>query len=262
MAYVYSRLYSTSSRATRAITKPRLFLAVLTLLIATGLIIGGHFLVWGTRFSYRTFQFTTIADTVCNDNTPNPPPTTTPNNPATIPNLVHYIWLLRDTSTLHLSFKVFISIYSAHLFWHPDRIYIHTDAAPSVIDAARANGSPWTKRILAIPNLTFNHVTAPNFTTKGVEIKWTEHKADFLRLAALREFGGVYLDTDAIPLRDVADLRASGFRNVIGQQLGLAVWATNYLNNGVMMAARGSNFMYVPFSLYYYPLWVGETDCV
>ena len=246
MSYVYSRLQSTSSRASRTLlTKPRLFLAVLTLLVASVLVVGGHYLVWGTRFSHRTFQFASLADTACDDAS-NPPTTTgTTGNTSqpTIPNLVHYVWLLKDPSELRLSFKVFISIYSAHLFWRPERIYIHTDATPPVIDRARENGTLWTKRILAIPNLTFHHVDVPMTTAKGVEIKWTEHKADFLRLGALREFGGVYLDTDAIPLRDVADLRASGFRNVIGQQLGLAVWATNYLNNGVMMAARGSNLM-------------------
>ncbi|KAK3897333.1 Lactosylceramide 4-alpha-galactosyltransferase [Staphylotrichum tortipilum] len=244
MSYVYSRLQSTSSRASRSLcTRPRLFLAVLTLLIASVLVVGGHYLVWGTRVSYRTFQFTSIADTVCDDVPNTSPVTATTTNPPTIPNLVHYVWLLKDPSELRLTFKVFISIYSAHLFWQPERIYIHTDATPSVIEHARANGTPWTRRILAIPNLIFHHIDVPMRTAKGVEIKWTEHKADFLRLAALREFGGVYLDTDAIPLRDAADLRASGFRNVVGQQLGLAVWATNYLNNGVMMAARGSTLM-------------------
>ncbi|KAG7289219.1 hypothetical protein NEMBOFW57_005583 [Staphylotrichum longicolle] len=72
------------------------------------------------------------------------------------------------------------------------------------------------------------------------------HKADFVRLATLLEYGGVYLDTDAIPLRDVAELRNSGFRNVIGQQLGLGLWVINHLNNlnnGVMMAVPRSNLI-------------------
>ncbi|KAL2176429.1 uncharacterized protein P884DRAFT_292911 [Thermothelomyces heterothallicus CBS 202.75] len=63
-------------------------------------------------------------------------------------------------------------------------------------------------RILAIPGVQINHIEAPQMTDRGVEIKWIEHKTDFMRLAALREFGGLWL----------------------------AVWATNYLNNGVLMA--------------------------
>ncbi|KAL2191456.1 hypothetical protein L209DRAFT_747992 [Thermothelomyces heterothallicus CBS 203.75] len=66
-------------------------------------------------------------------------------------------------------------------------------------------------RILAIPGVQINHIEAPQMTDRGVEIKWIEHKTDFMRLAALREFGGVYLDADAIPLRDIAGLRNSGF---------------------------------------------------
>ncbi|KAJ4291399.1 hypothetical protein N0V88_005992 [Collariella sp. IMI 366227] len=45
-----------------------------------------------------------------------------------IPNLVHYIWLLRDP---------FVSIYLTHLFWNPEKIYIHTDVAPEVVDRAQ-----------------------------------------------------------------------------------------------------------------------------
>jgi hypothetical protein len=224
-------------------SRPRLifiFFAVLAILIvATGL----HYLIWGARFSYRTFQFVSIADDACN-NGPNTPRAGDP----PIPNLVHYVWILKDAAELRLGFKFFISLYSAYLFWRPERIYIHTDAAPEVIQRARESGTPWTKRILAIPGVELNHIEVPTTTQKGVEIKWVEHKADFLRLTALREYGGVYLDTDAIPLRDIADLRNSGFRNVIGQQLGLAMWARDYLNNGVMMAVPNSNFMFAPFT--------------
>ena len=238
--YMYSLLKSsTSSKASRICSKSRVFLVALALLISFTLVVGGHYLVWGTRFSYRTFQFASIADNACDS--PDTPYTAP--GPITIPSLVHYVWLLKDPAELRFSFNVFISIYSAHIFWHPEHIYIHSDATPDVISRAREAGTPWTKRILAIPGVEFKHVEPPHTTHKGVEIKWLAHKADFLRLAVLREFGGVYLDTDAIPLRDIADLRNSGFRNVIGQQLGLAIWATNYLNNGVMMATPHSHLM-------------------
>lgn len=224
--YKYSLLRlstATHSKASRIFTKPRLALGVLSLAVILIFLIGGRYLIWGTRVAYPTFSFVSIADSICDDS-PKINNAVKVNPDPVIPNLVHYVWLLKDPAELRLSFKFFISIYSAHTFWHPDRIYIHTDAAPEVISRARDSGTPWTQRILAIPNLEFKHVVAPLVTHKGVEIKEMEHKADFLRLAVLRELGGVYLDTDAIPLRDIADLRASGFRNVIGQQLGLSIW--------------------------------------
>ena len=104
-------------------------------------------------------------------------------------------------------------------------------------------GMPSLPSILAIPGITINHVEAPTKTNKGVVIEKMEHKSDFLRVAALRDFGGVYLDTDAVPLRDIADLRNSGFANVIGGQTALSMRFSGYLNNGVMMAAPHSHLM-------------------
>ncbi|KAK4122115.1 glycosyltransferase family 32 protein, partial [Parathielavia appendiculata] len=233
---MYSLLKSSPSPWPRSRRRVILaFLAVLAVLIgATGV----RYVVWGARFSYQTYPFVSVADDACNDGTHN----ARAGNPP-IPNLVHYVWLLKDAAEFRLSFKIFISFYSAHIFWRPERIYIHTDAAPEVIQRARQSGTPWTRRILAIPGVEFKHVEVPQRTRKGVEIKAMEHKADFLRLAALREYGGVYLDTDAIPLRDIADLRNSGFRNIVGPQLAPAMWLAHILNNGVMMAVPHSNLM-------------------
>ncbi|KAL2126197.1 hypothetical protein VTI74DRAFT_1485 [Chaetomium olivicolor] len=134
-------------------------------------------------------------------------------------------------------------MYSAHLFWKPDKIYLHTDAGPETIARARASGTRWTKRILSMPNLMIHPVAAPHVTQKGVNIQRIEHKTDFLRLEVLREFGGVYLDTDAIPLRDIADLRNSGFRNIVAQEFAVTIRFANNLNNGVMMSIPDSKFM-------------------
>jgi hypothetical protein len=242
MYSLLKRSHSPLSRGSFKLSKPRIAGIALCLLAVSILMIGGDHIIWGTRFGYQTFQLTSVADHACSDGPGSPNPGS-PGSPP-IPNLVHYVWLLKDPAELRLTFKFFVSIYSAHLFWRPERIYIHTDAAPEVVARARESGTPWTRRILAIPGVELNHVEAPQKTNKGVEIKAVEHRSDFLRLAALREYGGVYLDTDAIPLRDIADLRRSGFRNVVGQQLGLVMWEANYLNNGVLIAVPGSNLMY------------------
>lgn len=221
--------------------RPRLVTVAAALLALVAIGYGTYYFVRPYRYSYPTFRFTSVPDHVCDgardiDNHAG-------QAKHTIPNFVHYVWLLKDPAELRLSFQVFLSVYSAHLFWRPERIYFHTDARPEVIEKARSSGTAWTKRILAIPGITINHVEAPKTTRKGVEITKMEHKSDFLRMAALRDFGGVYLDTDAVPLRDIATLRNSGFANVIGQQIALSMRFTGYLNNGVMLAAPHSNLM-------------------
>ncbi|CAN8103538.1 unnamed protein product [Discula destructiva] len=53
----------------------------------------------------------------------------------------------------------------------------------------------------------------------------------------MREFGGVYLDFDVVPIRDLKPLRESGFRNIFGHELHEKV------NNGVMLSVKGSRLM-------------------
>jgi len=80
-------------------------------------------------------------------------------NEAEIPNIVHYVWLLEDPETFALDFKAFVTIYSSHLFFDPDHIYIHTDASPATFERAKSGGDTWMKRILAILKVEPNYVT-------------------------------------------------------------------------------------------------------
>lgn len=42
--------------------------------------------------------------------------------------------------------------------------------------------------------------------------------SDFVRTQQLYNYGGIYLDADAVPLRDVRKLRESGFANIVGNE--------------------------------------------
>lgn len=164
--------------------------------------------------------------------------------PHSIPNFVHFIWLAKDSSELRLDFGIFVSIYSAHLFLSPDRIFLHTDSHPDVFEAARTSKDPWTARALSLPGITPNYVTAPVTTTQGIAINHMAHRADFVRIEVLRDFGGLYLDTDAIVLRDMQSLRKSGFANILGGAVDYGSESqSSYINNGVMMARKGSLLM-------------------
>lgn len=201
------------------------------------------------RIAYPIFPFSSVSDIACEhvDGSVN----VSGHNDATaltqekhvIPNTVHYVWLLKNATEFRMPFKVFVSVYSAHLFWKPDKIYIHTDAKPEILRDAQVSGDVWTKRILSLPGITPNLIQAPNVTEKGIQVVHMEHKADFLRMAVLRDFGGVYLDTDAVPLRDIAPLRNSGFANVLGGATALSLKHAGYINNGVMMAVQQSTLM-------------------
>ncbi|KAK4096637.1 hypothetical protein N658DRAFT_458330, partial [Parathielavia hyrcaniae] len=87
-------------------------------------------------------QFPTAPLATACDRLTNLDPTSLPAADAPIPNLVHYIWLLADPLVFSLSFKVFVSVYSAHLFLRPDRIYFHTDASPDLWEHASAHRAP------------------------------------------------------------------------------------------------------------------------
>ncbi|KAK0725260.1 hypothetical protein B0H67DRAFT_125684 [Lasiosphaeris hirsuta] len=188
-----------------------------------------------------TFDLSQLeADYICNGLQNN---TTASTSSDVIPNYVHYIWLLKDPAVFRLDFKVFVSIYSAHVYFQPERIFIHTDAAPSVLELAKTSGDVWTRRILALPEIAFNHVTAPTSTNRGVKITQMEHKADFLRIEALRTHGGIYMDMDAVPLRDVAPLRRAGFANVAGGAVALTMKHAGYVNNGVLLARPNTILM-------------------
>ncbi|KAH8894418.1 hypothetical protein GQ53DRAFT_857744 [Thozetella sp. PMI_491] len=79
------------------------------------------------------------------------------------------------------------------------------DTTPEIYAKAKDSGSIWTRHVLAIPSVNVYYVKTPTSTTKGIKIKVIKHKTDFLRIIALQKFGGVYLDTDAVPLRSIDD---------------------------------------------------------
>ncbi|KAH6617403.1 hypothetical protein F5144DRAFT_586356 [Chaetomium tenue] len=184
----------------------------------------------------QTFPVAPLAKACDNIPPPDPNTPTTDTANAPIPNLVHYIWLLADPAVFTLNFKVFVSVYSAHLFFHPEHIYIHTDVSPSLWERAKSSGDLWTKRVLNIPAVTPQFITNPQLTTTGQPIDTFGAKSDFIRAWALREHGGIYLDVDAVPLRDIKPLRNAGFANVVGGAVALHTKYTGFVNTGVWLA--------------------------
>ncbi|PHH86125.1 hypothetical protein CDD83_10686 [Cordyceps sp. RAO-2017] len=155
-----------------------------------------------------------------------------------IPNQVHVVYVLREpTADVALEFGQALCVFAARHYWHPRRIYLHTDAGPEAVARARdGRAGKWSRLVLNLPEVRVRRVTAPT-EANGVEIKQVEHRSDFVRVQVVRELGGVYLDLDAHPLRDIRPLRRAGFGAVGGRQHG------GQVNSGIFMARRGARFV-------------------
>lgn len=157
----------------------------------------------------------------------------------TIPNIVHYVWLLNGNDKFSVDFKVFTSVYSASVYFQPDTIYIHTDASPEQWEKAKSGGNEATRWMLSIPNIRHNWIKPPKYTLSCVQIRRIEHVSDFIRTQQLYNHGGIYLDTDAFAVRDVHKLRESGFSNIVG------IEDPGKVNNGVMICQPKSALLAV-----------------
>jgi hypothetical protein len=91
--------------------------------------------------------------------------------------------------------------------------------------------------IFDLPSLTINTVTVPTHAGNGKKIASLVHQSDFVRVKAVHDFGGTYIDMDVHPLQDIKPLRHLGFRAAGGRQVGGDV------NSGTFMSAKGSKMI-------------------
>jgi hypothetical protein len=242
---------------------PALLIAVTTAIVLYTWVDISSVVPWRSHLpTLQTFPVAPLAK-ACDDVPSHDPSTPPPAANAPIPNLVHYIWLLADPAVLSLNFKVFVSVYSAHLFFHPDRIYFHTDASPELWERSKTSGDLWTKRVLNIPGVTPNFIADPRLTSQNVPIDTFGAKSDFIRADALRQHGGIYLDVDAVPLRDIAPLRNAGFANVVGGAVALKTKHTGFVNTGVWLSRPRSSLaeiFYKAMDAFYNGVWAISVD--
>lgn len=136
-----------------------------------------------------------------------------------IPNIIHFVYVGgRPFSFIH-----FLAVYTAWKVNCPERILFHHSEVPS---------GPWWER--ARPLLELRQVPTVR-TVFGRAVHFPAHQADVIRLAALREHGGIYLDLDVICLRPLAPLRQHAC--VMGMEAGTG------LCNAVIMAAPQAPFL-------------------
>jgi hypothetical protein len=159
-----------------------------------------------------------------------------------IPNIVNLVFVLRDpeTSDYPIQFSHYLSIFA--LWWRlrPDVIYLHTNTGPDSAPVRRAKGGEtgkWSRLFFAIPGLTVNEIAVPTRARNGVAIEKMEHKSDFVRVQAVHDFGGIYIDLDVHTLRDVKPLIESGYPAVVGRRRDSA------MNSGTFMSEKGGRLI-------------------
>jgi len=123
-----------------------------------------------------------------------------------IPNMLHFVFgMAPDFGGKPFSLCHYLSIRSAVELNKPVKALFHYQYEPG--------GECWEK---AKPLLTLNKVVAPD-SFMGQPLYHVAHKADVIRLQALKETGGIYLDLDTISVRPLTELLSNSF--VIGQEL-------------------------------------------
>jgi hypothetical protein len=123
-----------------------------------------------------------------------------------IPNIFHFVFgMAADFGSRPFSLSHYLAIKSAVEINKPDTAYFHYEFEPQ--------GEWWEK---AKPLLTLKKIKAPD-SFMGRHLNHVAHKADIVRLQALKEFGGIYLDLDTISVKPLHGLLNHSF--IIGQEL-------------------------------------------
>jgi hypothetical protein len=123
-----------------------------------------------------------------------------------IPNILHFVFgMAADFGGKPFSLTHYLSVKSAVELNMPAAIYFHYQYEPQ---------GEWWQRTKAL--VTLNKITAPEFFM-GRPLHHVAHKADVVRLQALKEMGGIYLDLDTISVKPLTKLLQHSF--AVGEEL-------------------------------------------
>jgi hypothetical protein len=123
-----------------------------------------------------------------------------------IPNIIHFVFGLAPIDENNpFGLVHYLAVKSAACVNEPKAILFHYKHEP--------HGEWWE---LARPLLTLNQVEPPQ-EIFGNRLLHVAHQADVLRLQALEETGGIYLDMDTISVKPLRDFGSRRF--AIGRQL-------------------------------------------
>lgn len=116
-----------------------------------------------------------------------------------IPNIVHYILF----DQYQLNFASYLSLSSTLKVQKPEKVYVHSNLK-------YLNGTFW-ERIQKLANytkteMTINYMAQPTHVY-GQPLSSTFHATDVARIIVLQRWGGIYLDSDVLILRNLEPFR-------------------------------------------------------
>lgn len=152
---------------------------------------------------------------------------------AVVPRLVHFVFLQPpDGAPYPFDCFKYASVVAALRHVRPEAVMLHGNRVPEgfwwqrAVAAVQAAGAAlvFAARALEDPGTAF-----------GRPLSYIQHRADVLRLRALHEHGGVYLDLDVLLLRSLTPL--------LRHDCTLAAEATFGICNAVILARPGAAFL-------------------
>ena len=122
-----------------------------------------------------------------------------PHEDYIVPNIIHYVHL----NQANIKFPLFLSILSAWLNQKPAYIYFHCNDC-------NYQGKYWDElnRIVELQSI-IKIKPILNFDERIFTAKpgWIHHKSDVVRLLALMQYGGIYLDNDMLVINSLDKYR-------------------------------------------------------
>ncbi|XP_052285699.1 uncharacterized protein LOC127881653 [Dreissena polymorpha] len=139
-----------------------------------------------------------------------------------VPNIVHYVWF----GKWEFQFIHFLSFLSAFKVQKPCLIMVHADKLPT--------GNLWNYFLQICQKVVHVKRKQPK-TVMDKKLTFIEHKADVAKLEALKEYGGIYLDTDQVLLKPLEMFRS--YDVTIGLDNG------GQVANSIILAKKNAAFI-------------------
>lgn len=235
----FSAMKNTSRKGSWGLFRYKRLLRYAIILLVSICLIAEYIRVYNLKYAARVYYYSQPGTATCPSSSSSESLSCkTDHKKETIPNIAHFVYILRnpENDQFPIQFSHFLSIYSAWLYWRPDIIYLHTnvEANSTAVQLARDGSSgKWAQRLFNTPTLRINTVSVPTNASNGHQINGMEHKSDFVRVKAVQEFGGIYIDLDVHALRDIKPLREAGYGAIGGFQ------KNSDLNSGTFMSVKG-----------------------
>ncbi|KAI0557315.1 glycosyl transferase family protein [Gracilaria domingensis] len=160
-----------------------------------------------------------------------------------IPNIFHFVFGFKE-GTAALAFYQYVSVISAIVHNSPNRVIFHALQVPTgkwwKHLKSKVELKVWKKRDINSPRCLLHYA----------------HMSDYIRLLALKEYGGIYMDLDVLSFRPLNISIDSEFgiarQNIQTQHTSLESRHNYQLSNSVMISVPNSTFVRVWLDSYRY----------